>query len=157
MRMYQRKLFIRVVVVIVMISALSSCVQKFRDIRVTSCEIVSFTPRGLRSADAVLSLGVDNPAGSFVVNDFEVIIKDAGAKLCVLRADPVSFEKKSSQKYTVPCSARIESLSVMEILELVGGTDFSDFTADVSATVATGKGSGHKIKFNDIKITELIK
>lgn len=157
MRMNTRHSFIRAFVLVALSFALASCMQKFEQIRVTSCDIISFTPKSLHSAEALVALGVDNPATTFTVNDFEMVIKSSGTKICVLTTDSVTIEKQSSQKYEVPFSARVESLSLGEIMEFAGGVDFSEFTADVSANVVTGKGAGRKMEFKDIKISDLIK
>lgn len=157
MRMKSGHFYIRAAVLFILLLPLVSCTQKFKQVRVTSCDIVSFTPKGLRSAEAVVSLGIDNPAPSFVVRDLEMVIKDEGSRICVLTADTVAVERQSVREYKVPCAARMESLSLMEILEFAGKSDFSDFTADVTANVATGKGAGRRIEFKDIKISDLFK
>lgn len=157
MRMNAGHSFIRAFVFVALLFALASCVQKFEQIRVTSCNIVSFSPKSLHSAEVLVSLDVDNPAPTFTVNDFEMVIKSSGAKICVLTTDSVTIEKQSSREYEVPFTARVESLSFGEIMELAGGADISDFTADVSANVVTGKSAGRKMEFKDIKISDLMK
>ena len=42
--------------------ALTSC-NKYKDIKVTSSKVESFKLDGMRAADLVIALGVDNPAG----------------------------------------------------------------------------------------------
>lgn len=157
MRMNARQFFIRAFVFAALLFSLTSCMQKFEDIRITSFDVISFSPKSLHSAEAVVSLGIDNPATSFTVSDFEMVIMNAGSKICTLAADTVSIEKQSSREYRVPCTARMESLSLGEMMGLAGKSDLSDFTADVSANVTTGKGKGRKVEFKDIKISDLIK
>lgn len=148
---------IRAFLFVALLFTLASCVQKFEQIRITSCKILSFSPKGFHNAEAVVALGIDNPATSFTVSNFEMIIKSGGTTIGVLKADSVAVGKASSKEYTVPCTATLESLSLSEILDLAGNADFSVFTADISANVRTGKGAGRNIEFKDIKISDLFR
>ena len=84
---------------------LSAGCSKVKDIRLTSFGIESFSPRGLRSADAVLAVGIDNPSFSFTVTDLTGTVKYKGEAMGTFTADTVSVDRKCVKVYDVPCKA----------------------------------------------------
>ena len=62
------------------VTALPGCgsLAKVKEIKVTSCGVESYSMKGLRSLDAVLAIGIDNPAMEFTVNELDGILKYHG-------------------------------------------------------------------------------
>lgn len=157
MRMNCKLIMARFAVMLAAVLLLASCAQKFNEIQVTSWDVKSFSPKGLRSADIILSLGVDNPARTFTVRDCVITVKDSDTRICEFTADSLTVNGKTEMEYVVPFRGRMESFNVMELMQMAASSQLSDFTADFSARVSTGKGKGRKVEFSDIKLTELFK
>ena len=64
-----------------------SGISKIKDIKVTSCGVESYSLKGLRSIDAVLAIGIDNPAMAFTVTDLSGILKYNGEDVAFYTAD----------------------------------------------------------------------
>ncbi|MBQ9820086.1 MAG: hypothetical protein IJM60_07380 [Bacteroidales bacterium] len=129
--------------------------SKVKDIRLTSFGIESFSPRGFRSADAVLAVGIDNPSFAFTVTDLSGTVKYKGEALGTFTADTVSVDRKCVKVYDVPCKAVLsESVSLLRLLSLVGDGNLEGFTADVEARVHLRKGVSKMLRFNDLDLNE---
>ena len=58
-------------------------VSKIKDIKVTSCGVENYSLKGLRSLDAVLAIGIDNPAMAFTVTGLSGILKYMGEEVAL--------------------------------------------------------------------------
>ena len=136
---------------------LSGC-QEFKDIRVTSCSLVSLTPKGFRSADAVLALGVDNPAMPFRISDLKGEIVRDDVLAATFSAGTVSVEGRTQSVYYFPCSASIEeNVSIMELAALAVSKDLTGYKLNIEFRVSPGNGKGRLMQFKDIEISDLVK
>lgn len=130
--------------------------SKVDDIKINSCGVESFTPRGLRAASAVLALEIDNPAFAFGIQDVEGVIKFRGEDIVYFKSDGVDVAKKSVRVYDLPCEANLAGgVSLTRLIGLLGGPT-EDFTADINARVKLKKGLGKTLKFKDLKIDDLL-
>ena len=137
--------------------ALSVSCARYKDISVTSCEVSSLSPNGLRAVDAVLSVGVHNPTVAFTLSDISGTVREGESVIATFEGGPVSVERKSDQVYDLPCTLTLdESLSLFQVLNLIKKRDFSDFTVDVSGWVTLKNGLRKKLEFNDVPVSSLL-
>ncbi len=135
---------------------LSSC-SKVKDIKVTSCALESYSLRGFRSIDAVLAVGIDNPAFAFTVTDLNGIVKYKGEDFATYKADTVSVQKKSARVYDVPCSATLsDGVTLARLLSILKAGNLEGFTTDVVAKVKLRGGAGKTLRINDLDLQELM-
>lgn len=142
---------------ILAVAVMSVACNKFNEIDVTSCEVISLTPRGFRSVDAVLAVGVHNPTVSFTLSDVTGCIRNGEIVIATFSGGPVTVEKKCDQVYELPCTVMLEEgLSLFEILNLLKTKDFDGYVVDVSGIVSLSKGVKKKLEFKDIAIESLL-
>ena len=141
-------------------AVLSGCsgLSKVKDIKVTSCGLESYSLKGLRSIDAVLAVGIDNPALAFNVTDVSGIVKYNGEDFATYTADTISVDKKCSRVYDLPCTATLnDGISLMKLMQIVRKGNLEGFTTDVTATVKLKSGAGTTLRFKDIDLNEMTK
>ncbi len=161
--MKDRNKFIPGIIVALLVCLLASgCsgLSKVKDIKVTSCGLESYSLKGLRSVNAVLAIGIDNPTFAFKVMDVNGTVKYNGDDIATYSVDSVSVDRKCSKVYELPCAAALsERVSLIQLAQMLKKGDFSGFTADVNATVRLGKGKrkGQTIRLKDIKLEEILK
>lgn len=132
-------------------------IAQLKNIQVTSVSLDSVTPAGLRAVGATLSVGVENPAMQFTLEDIEGVLYRKGKELVEYTADPVTVRRKSSEVYPVSLTARLAGdSSVLSLLGLSAHFDPEEFTTDVRATVRLKSGAKKKLDFKNIPIKELI-
>lgn len=138
-------------------AGLSGC-KDINDIRVTSCELVSLSPKGFRSADAVLAIGIYNPAAAFTISDLKgEIFRDSGTA-ATFSAGTVSVEGKKEGVYRLPCTAEIDkNVSLMELAALAASQDLSGYKVNIEFNVTLGKGRSHRMHFDNIELSDLLK
>ena len=137
--------------------ALSFSCASYKDISVTSCEVASLSPNGLRAVDAVLSVGVHNPTVAFTLSDIAGTVRQGENVIATCYGGPVSVDRKSDKVYDLPCTLTLDdSLSLFQVLSLIQKRDFSDFTVDVSGWVTLRNGLRKKLEFNDVPVSSLL-
>lgn len=135
-----------------------SSINKMKDIKVTSVGLDSFAPRGFRSADAVLAIGIDNPTLAFTITDLAGVLKYNGEDMATYKADSLTIDKKCSKVYTLPCSATIgENVGLGQVLKMVSQGSMKGFTTDVEAHVRLKNGLGKTLKFKDLDLEKMTK
>ena len=135
----------------------SSCSGSFRDIELTSFSLVSVTPVGMSSLDAVVELGVRNPSMQFTVSRATATLK-LDSRPCVrLYADALTVESRSDKTYpAVLHMAAEDGSNILSLLLLFGGGDFSRLTADVSFRATLRSGIGKDFEYKDIPLQNLL-
>lgn len=157
MKTFKRTIF-GIFVALLACAVLSGCsgLSKVKDIKVTSCGLESYSLKGLRSVDAVLAVGIDNPTFAFKVMDVSGIVKYNGEDFATYTADTVSVEKKCSKVYDLPCSATLsDGVSLKQLMQIAKKGNLEGFTTDVTATVKLRSGAGKTFKFKNIDLNEL--
>ena len=130
--------------------------SKVDDIKINSCKIESFSPKGLRAANAVLAIEVDNPVFAFRISDIEGVIKYKGEDFATFIADGLSVDRKSVKVYELPCEASLaEGVSFLNFLSAAGRMSLKGFTTDIKAKVKMKNGLGKTLEFKDLKLDEL--
>ena len=129
---------------------LSSCAS-YKDIRITSFEVVSLTPSGLREVDATLRVGIDNPILSFVVEDIEGTLRDGSDPLAYVVSDQLIVSGKTSKAYEIPVKGRLaDSKNILSVLSTISRPD--SLKADVSLKVSLRNGIGKTLNIKDIPV-----
>jgi len=147
---------LRIISIIIAVAVALSC-TKIDDIKVTSCGLESFKPHGFRSADAVLAIGIDNPAMAFKVSDLIGIVKYNGEPFAYYSAEELEVQKKSSKVYNLPCEAALaEGVSVTRLLPLLRGGSLEGYTTDIVANVSLKNGMGKQLTYKDLKLKDLL-
>jgi len=147
-----------IVAVLLAFAVLSGCsgLSKVKDIKVTSCGLESYSLKGLRSIDAVLAVGIDNPTFAFKVTDVSGVVKYNGEDFATYTADTVSVDKKCSKVYDLPCSATLnDGVSLMRLMQIVKKGSLEGFTTDVTATVRLRSGAGKTLRLKNIDLEKM--
>ena len=136
---------------------LSSCRNAYKDLAITSFDLVSLTPAGMKGADAVVRAGVHNPAGAFTLRHPEGIVKYNSEPVARLTTENVRIAARCDSTYTlrVHCSLE-EGVSAMRLLPLLSKRNKEAFTADFSARAVLRGKLGKDIAYTDIPLGELI-
>ena len=151
-----KKYILRVCAIALLVIAAVGC-KSVDDIKVTSCSLVSLSPKGLRSADVVLAVGIDNPIMAFNITDLQGTVRVGEKTAATFSVDSVAVEAKTSKTYEIPFTAALDkSMTLMNAMSMISGNNLSDLKMDVSARISTKKGLGKTVSFNDIAIAELL-
>ena len=134
---------------------LSSC-GKIHEIGVTSYDITSVTPSGLRSVDGVITVGIHNPTFAFTISDIHGTIYHKGNSLADFSADPVEVKKKCDEVYDIHGHASLsKGTSVLSLLSLIRDINPEDYSMDIHAKVKA-KGFTKSISKTGILVSQLV-
>ena len=84
--MRHKPLNIFALLLLALLLGLTGC-KDIRDIRVTSVEVESLSPRGFKSVDVFLKVGVDNPAKQVKISEIDGSVKHSGKVIGKLAMD----------------------------------------------------------------------
>ena len=146
----------KLLVVAVMCMSAASCgVYKVKDIKINSFDVKYVTPTSARSLDAVLLLGIHNPATSITISNLEGTVKYGEKEIAVVQAGTIPLDKKSDKVYEVPCTATLkDGVSLLNLLPILAMQDPENLSADVQLRVALKNGAGTDLVFNDLTIAK---
>ena len=152
----KRKLHIILVSVLLMFTV-SSC-ESYKDIKVTSCGIVSITPSGLKSINAIISLGIHNPIIGFQIANLSGNIKYNDDHFLLFSAGDIKIKGHCDGIYEVPISGSlVEQFNLFQLLNIAVDRDLSGLKMDLTVKVALHNGLGKTLTFKDIPVQSLIK
>ena len=157
MRMARRILILSLIAAAI-VAMLPGCgsLSKVKDIKITSCAVESYSMKGLRSINAVLALGIDNPAMDFTVTELNGILKYHGEDFAFYSGDTLQVEGKCSKVYDLPCSATLnEGIGLLQAMQIAGKGSLEGFTTDIDAKVKIKKGPRKTIRFKDLDLQKL--
>lgn len=136
---------------------LTGCSKSFKDIKVTSFNVLSITPRGLTELIATVEVGVDNPILAFTVKDIHGGIRMDGNPCIEITSDYVMIDGSCEKTYTIPVRAKLsEEFNPFQLLTMLQNRDLSRFTVDVNAKVLLRSGIGKTFELKDIPMDKLI-
>lgn len=135
-----------------------SCTSGFKDIRVTSCDVKSLNPVGLAKMQAVIEIGIHNPARELHLTDLEGVAKFQGNPCLTLTTPDIVIEGKTDKVYSVTITGKIsKDFDLLQILAIARDTPkLNDITLDINARASLGGAAGRKIAFNDIPLMDII-
>lgn len=149
---------VELITIVIATLFITSCSGSFKDIKVTSCDIVSITPRGLSAFDASLNLGVENPAPQVTLSEMYAIIKMDQSPCLHLTADDVTIAPRSEAVYNVLFHGNLdENFNPFTLLQLFNQQqDMSVLTADIYFRGTLKSGLGKYFEYKDIPIKDLL-
>lgn len=110
--------------------------RKIKDISITSCDIVSISPSGLRSLNGVFLVGIHNPVFKFAVSDIQGTVYHQGTAIIDFTANGFEVQKKSDDKHRISGIAELRpEISLLSALALLKDLNADSYTVDVSARV----------------------
>ncbi len=136
---------------------LVSCGKSFQDIKVTSCELVSLSPRGLSSLDATISLEVDNPTVQVTLTGMYAVAKMDGVPCLHFTADDLTLSPRSKEIYTIEVHGNIDDgFNPFQLLVLLQNRDMDLVTIDVKFRGTLKSGLGKDFEYKDIPLKDLL-
>ena len=145
-----------ILVVSVMALALAGC-GKVKDITVTSLQLESIAPQGLKGIDEYMAVGIDNPAFQIGLEDIHGSLKHSGKVLGRVTMDPMVLQRKSAEIYHVKAFLSLgEDARLRDLLMFTNIEKLYECTVDVSATPRLKSGLGTPITLKDIPLKKLL-
>lgn len=145
-----------ILVVSVMALALAGC-GKVKDITVTSLQLESIAPQGLKGIDVYMAVGIDNPAFQIGLEDIHGSLKHSGKVLGRVTMDPMVLQRKSAEIYHVKAFLSLgEDAGLRDLLMFTNIEKLYECTVDVSATPRLKSGLGTPITLKDIPLKKLL-
>ena len=136
---------------------LCGCSKSFQDIRVTSCDVESLSPRGLTSIDATVNIGVDNPTVQVTLSQMKAVVKMDGVPCLNVTADDLTLAPRTEDVYTVLMHGTLaEGFNPFQLLTLLGQPELDPMTIDVSFHGTLRSGLGKDFEYTDIPLKELL-
>ena len=151
------KRFLTPILIMLLAAMASGCgIQKVQDVKITSVDFKYITPTSSRSLDAVLLIGIDNPAPTFGIQDLKGVIKYGGKEIAHYSAPGVEVKAKSTDVYEFPCSATLaDGVSLLSILPILASYEPSSLTTDMDFEFVYRKGLHKKMSYKDLQIANL--
>ena len=129
----------------------------FQDIKITSWELGSLSPRGLSAFDAVLNLEVDNPAPQVSLSEMTAVIKLDQVPCLHLTADDITLVPHRRAWYTASFHGSLdENFNPFTFLQLIRQPDLAQLTMDVQFKGTLRSGLGKHFEYTDIPLKELM-
>lgn len=147
----------RLISIAFMVLLLGSC-AKVKQVGVTSLELDSVTPRGLRALTLTMSVGVHNPVNEITLSEISGEAVVSGKVIGNVAMDPVVLTARKDSSYTVKADLTLaEGVSVFEVLALVKDRSaIENGTANVYAKAKLKGGPSKKIKMEDVPLKKLL-
>ena len=98
LKIMKRKIYILFIAILAV--CLTGC-SKAKEISVTSCELVSLSPSGLKSIDGTVAVGIHNPMFGFRVTNTSGVVYYKGAELVYFTVDDFAVEPHCDEKYNL--------------------------------------------------------
>ena len=135
---------------------LSGCVNRFKQIKITSVGVESVSPSGLKTFDAVVSLGIDNPAPAFNIMNLMADVKRDTTAMIHLKGENIAVSGRSSRVYRLPVTVQIDpAVSLLQLAILARNFKAEDYTVDVHARAVVG-GIGKNLSFEGMSLASLM-
>ena len=147
----------RLISIAFMVLLLGSC-AKVKQVGVTSFELDSVTPRGLRALTLTMSVGVHNPANEITLSEISGEAVVYGKVIGNVAMAPVVLTARKDSSYTVKADLTLaEGVSVFEVLALAKDKSaIENGTANVYAKAKLKGGPSKKIKMEDVPLKKLL-
>lgn len=127
-----------------------------KDISLTSVGVSYIVPTSIRSMDAKLLLGVNNPAISFAVREVSGTIYYKEKPIVDFITGSMELEGKTEKVYELPCTVTLcEGASLLDILAIAARRSLRDLTADIDVHTGLKKhGAYHApLKFRKLQLS----
>ena len=147
----------RLISIAFMVLLLGSC-AKVKQVDVTSFELDSVTPRGLRALTLTMSVGVHNPVNEITLSEISGEAVVSGKVIGNVAMAPVVLTARKDSTYKVKADVTLaEGVSVFEVLALAKDRSaIENGTANVYAKAKLKGGPSKKIKMEDVPLKKLL-
>ncbi|MCR5561577.1 MAG: hypothetical protein K6F58_07170 [Bacteroidales bacterium] len=136
--------------------SLTGCVNKFKQVKITSVELESVKPRGMKTYDAVVQLGIENPAPSFNIMNLKADVRRDSLAIIHLSGENVAVAGRSSKVYRVPVTAQIDSsVTLLQLALLARSFNAELYVVDLSAKAMVA-GVGKTLEYTGIPLASLL-
>lgn len=138
-----------------MLMTFTGC-KSYEQIKIVSGKMESLNMNGLRAADLVFTVEVENPAGKVIIEDVVGTLKHSGKVLGNVTLAPLTLEARTTAEYKVNALVELDkSVSFMNLMNFMDVKKLNECTIDLSAK---GKAAGIKIKkeYKDIPVKKLL-
>ena len=144
--------------VCVAIMSLVSC-NKIREIRPTSFELVSVSPKGFYSADVDFKLGIHNPALQIGFSDIFAEVVLNGKVIGNVSVAPFVMEAKSAKVYDINALLALnKGTSVLNLIPLLKSPDaMKNAHINLRVRATLKNGISKELVWNEVPVEKLIK
>ena len=144
--------------VCVAVMSLVSC-NKIREIRPTSFELVSVSPKGFYSADVDFRLGVHNPALQIGFSDIFAEVVLNGKVIGNVSVAPFVMEAKSDKVYDMNALLALnKGTSVLNLIPLLKNPDaMKNAHINLRVRATLKNGISKELVWNEVPVEKLIK
>lgn len=144
--------------VCVVIMSLVSC-NKIREIRPTSFELVSVSPKGFYSADVDFKLGIHNPALQIGFSDIFAEVVLNGKVIGNVSVAPFVMEAKSDKVYDMNALLALnKGTSVLNLIPLLKNPDaMKNAHINLRVRATLKNGISKELVWNEVPVEKLIK
>lgn len=141
------------IVLLAALSLIQSC-SGIKDVRIVSCGVESVSLRGLRSVEANVMLGVDNPSVGMTLSDVRGTVRIGGDEVGTFTVDPVMLNRRSREEYPVTGVFTLSpSVQPLQLVPLLRNADLSKVTADISLKVKIKGGASRRFSLEDVPLS----
>ncbi|MBQ9548868.1 MAG: hypothetical protein IJV01_06920 [Bacteroidales bacterium] len=138
--------------------AAPGCRNKFKEVSVTSFDLASVVPTGLRSFDAVVALGVHNPAPEFTLRNIRGTVRRDTTALFLLTVEDVPVQGHTDKVYQVPVHGTLsDGVTLLQMAVLLRSFNPDEYKVDVSARASLAAGVGKNLEYNAIPLSKFMK
>ena len=142
--------------ILAVVLCLSGC-KDIRDIKVTSMNVESISPRGFKSLDIFLSVRVENPARQVRISEVDGSLIHSGKIIGKLAVDPFVLTARSSDTYMLKANVSLaKGAGLKDLMVIASPEGLNACTVDVTAKAAYGRGAPMPVKMKNIPLKELL-
>lgn len=155
--MHMKKSIVLILTAVLVTASLSSCVSKFKKVKIVSCDVESFIPSGLKSFNAVAKVGIDNPAPDFNIKNIHATIRKDTLDILYVDAENVAVDAKSNKVYRVPVAGQLsKSVTLLQLALMAKDFKPEDYKVDISGRATVAGNIGKNIKYKDVPLKKFI-
>ena len=152
-----KKSIVLVLAAVLAIASLSSCVSKYKKVKIVSCDLESFIPSGLKSFNAVAKVGIDNPAPDFNIKHVHATIKKDTLDILYVDAENVAVDAKCNKVYRVPVAGEIsKNINLLQLAIMAKDFKPEDYKVDITGRATVAGNIGKDIKYKDVPLKKFI-
>jgi len=130
--------------------------RRFKDIKVTSATLESLQPEGLRNFNAVIGLGISNPAPAFNILHLQAEILKDTLEIAHGSAENIAVDGKTERVYSIPVKGGIsDGVSLLKLSRMLRNFNPDEYTVDVHARASIA-GVGKNLEFTGIPLSKLL-
>lgn len=135
-----------------------SSIKDLRNIRISSTKVESFGISGLKTANAVISVTIFNPAKDIGISDIEGIVERYGETIGKFYAEPLIIEGRCESTVTVKGKMELApGISPLAVMSFLHNSGPEAFTVTASFKAKLGKGIAKGVTLKRIPVADLIR